>query len=648
MMNRRQFLTTLAATTALIPAATLKAYASSALAQALSKGNSGDWDTARAEARRAGPLGFDIVEWNRLRAGEGTFADYLDFATRRADWPGMALLRRKGEDTLDGIPPGEVIRYFQLGAPQTGTGALALIAAHLALGQKSAASDVARTAWRNLAMSADEQAQFVQTYPTLIAGNSGGRMQNMLDRGELTQARQMLSLVSSGTRAVAEARIALQARADGVDALVAAVPDYMVQRSAGLARDRAWWRWRAGLEDGAAELILERSDSAADLEDPALWARLRGYQARWDLRNGNTKRAYQLAASHRLTPGGADFADLEWVSGYAALKLGDPTTALRHFQALEQAVDGPISSARAHYWQGRAYEVLGQSAKAQAAWTRGAGEQTAYYGLLSAERLGRGLPAVYRSGVSLPNWHEYKFRHSSVFQAAELLYEADERELAARFILHLEESLGPGNFGALSQYALERKDDYLALVIGKRADAKGETIPQALWPIPPLTSHDLGVPEALVLAVARRESQFSPGVASSVGAQGLMQLMPGTAKMMARKAGMGYSHDRLTADPTYNLQLGGAYLAELREDFDNSVVLVAAGYNAGPGRSRRWIEEQGDPRIGTVDVIDWVEMIPFHETRNYVMRVSEAIPPYRARLHQEEVRFTDILRGRAD
>ena len=646
MMIRRQFLAALAASTALLSPAVARA-ASGALAEALAAAKTGDWDRADALARRDGSLGGDLIEWQRLRAGDGSFSDYLSFATRRADWPGMALLREKGEAKLAGVAPQLVLRYFTLGAPRTGAGALAGIGAHLALGQKTAAAKMAETAWRHLSLTADEQDAFVSRYPSLIARHHGGRMQNMLDGGELTQARRMLDLVSPGTRAVARARIALQARENGVDDLIAAVPDYMVKRSAGLARDRAWWRWRKGLEDGAAALILERSDSARDLEDPVLWADLRAAQARWDLRNGNSKRAYDLAASHRLKPGGADYADLEWVAGYAALKLGDTASALRHFQALEQAVDGPISSARAFYWQGRALELQGKPDAAEAAWQKGAAKQSAYYGLLSAERLGLPLPASFAATPKLPNWHEYKFRHSDVFKAAQLLYQANEPDLAARFILHLEESLGPGNFGALAQYALEQRDNYLALILGKRAAAKGEIIPQALWPIPALSSHDLGVPEALVLAVARRESQFAVSVSSGVGAQGLMQLMPGTAKMMAAKTGLPYDRARLTSDATYNLRLGGAYLAQLRDEFGASTVLVATGYNAGPGRPRRWIKEQGDPRVGTVDVVDWVEMIPFTETRNYAMRVAEAIPPYRARLHQPEMKFTDILRGTA-
>jgi soluble lytic murein transglycosylase len=170
----------------------------------------------------------------------------------------------------------------------------------------------------------------------------------------------------------------------------------------------------------------------------------------------------------------------------------------------------------------------------------------------------------------------------------------------------------------------------------------------AYFPLSGLESLDLGVPAELALAIVRRESEFNPGAGSGAGARGLMQLMPGTAQMMAEKLAVSYSAERLMTDPDYNARLGAAYLAALRDEFGPSLVLVAAGYNAGPGRPRRWIQERGDPRLGSVDVVDWVEMIPFAETRNYVMRVAESVVVYRARLYgaAPQVALTDLLRGR--
>ena len=647
MMKPHALAATLAAFLAVLP---LVAAADDpvALSRALAAAGARDWPRAEAEARQAGPLAFDIVAWQRLRAGSGSFADYADFSTRRADWPGMDLLHRKGEAVLSEASPSAVAAYFADLAPQTGAGALALIAAEQALGNDAKAAEVAAAAWRGLDLTAEEQAAFLARHAGLLAPHHGGRMQAALDQGRLAQARAMLPLVSPGTRAVAAARIALQNRAEGVDALLDAVPERMAG-SVGLARDRAQWRWRNDLEPGAAEILLAYSKTAESLGDPALWAELRGQLARFFLRKGDARLAYKLAARHRLPGDDPGWTDLEWLAGYAALKLGDAPTALHHFEALDAGVSSPISKSRAAYWRGRALEVMGKMGPAKAAFTEGARWQTAYYGLLCAERIGAALDPGFAASAPLPEWQGADFAADPVFQAAQMLQAAGQTDLAERFILHLEESLPVAQVAPLARLAESWGNDHLALSLAKRAATEGQVLPRAYYPVPDLDLSGLGVAEELALSIARRESEFDAAVKSPAGALGLMQLMPGTAQMMAKKTGVGYDLRRLTSDPAYNARLGSAYLATLEEEFGTSPVLVASGYNAGPGRPRRWIEERGDPRSPTVDVVDWVEMIPLTETRTYVMRVAESLPVYRARLGRADagpVRFTEELRGR--
>jgi soluble lytic murein transglycosylase len=618
------------------------------LSRALAAAAAGQWDQAEAAARVSGPMSFDIIEWQRLRAGAGSFADYADFSTRRAEWPGMELLHRKGEATLATASPFEVAAYFADIPPQTGAGALALIAAEQTLGQSQKAAQVAAKAWRSLDLAPAEQAEFLSRYAALVTPNHGARMQAALDEGRLAQARAMLPLVTAGTRAVAAARIALQSRSTGVDDLLKAVPERMAG-SAGLARDRAVWRWRNDLEDGAAEIVLAFSTDAATLGDPALWAGLRGQLARFYLRKGDARLAYKLAARHRLEPGTADWVDLEWLAGYAALKLGDAPTALRHFAGLDAAVATPISKSRAAYWRGRALEVMGKIGPAKAAFTEGARWQTSYYGLLCAEQIGAALDPAFSAAPALPDWRGAGFTATPVFEAASLLQAAGEAGLAERFVLHLEESLPVSQTAPLARLAEDWGNDHLALNLAKRAATEGQVLMRAYYPLPDFAAEPLPVRAELALAIARRESEFDPGVVSPAGALGLMQVMPGTAKMMAQKTGEAYEYGRLTSDPGYNLRLGSTYLATLEAEFGTSPVLVAAGYNAGPGRPRRWITERGDPRNAAVDVVDWVEMIPLAETRSYVMRVAESLPVYRARLGLPDrgpLRFTDELRGR--
>lgn len=615
---------------------------------ALAAADGRDWPAAVAKARAAGPLAAAVIDWERLRDGKGAFDEYVAFLSRYPDWPGLPYLRQRGEAVIaEGTPPDAVIGYFAGGKPQTGTGSLALIAALQAKGQGQAAAEEAARAWRSLAMSDGEHALFVARHGALLAEHHDGRTAAMLRAGNVADVRRMLPLNGDYTRKVAEARVALQADEKGIDGLIAALPEKAVN-SGGLAYDRFRWRIRKDLYDSADELLLERSSSAEALGDPGQWADWRRRLARKEMREGDAGRAYKMAARHHLTRG-EDYADLEWLAGYIALrKLGDAKTALTHFDRFAKAVNGPISLARANYWRGRAHEALGDGAGARAAYAEGARYPTSFYGLLSAEKVGLPLSPAMAGGETYPDWRTLPVANSTVFLAARELMAAGDETLAARFLLHLAEGLSGYEIGALAGMAMEAKESYVALSLAKAAADKGVIWPSAYFPVPALSGLDLPVRPELALSIARRESEFNAAVVSHAGAQGLMQVMPGTAKMMAQKIGVSYEPGKLTTDWQYNARLGAAYLDELVNEFGNSPLLVAAGYNAGPGRSRQWIAQLGDPRAEGVDPIDWIEAIPFRETQTYVMRVAESLPIYRARLSGRTgpLDFTAELKGR--
>jgi soluble lytic murein transglycosylase len=425
------------------------------------------------------------------------------------------------------------------------------------------------------------------------------------------------------------------------------VPERM-KGSAGLAYDRFRWRIGKDLYAEAGTLMLERSGSAKELGDPEAWADWRRKLARKEMREGDARRAYRMAANHHLE-GGDDYADLEWLAGYIALrKLGDAGTALKHFSRYKVAVNGPISLARAGYWLGRAYEAAGRAGDAQAAYAEAARYQTAFYGLLAAEKAGLPLSPALLGGEAYPGWQDASFAGSSVFKAGRLLMQAGEHQLAARFFLHLAEGLSGEDIGRIAGMALEANEPYIGVVLAKAAADKGVIWPSAYFPLVGLDHLNLPVPTELTLSIARRESEFNPEAVSAVGALGLMQVMPETGKMMAAKVGLGYDRGKLGRDFDYNATLGSAYLAGLVEEFGTSPLLVATGYNAGPGRSRKWIASFGDPRAKGVDPVDWIEAIPFRETQTYVMRVAESLPIYRARLTGQAgpVDFTGLLKGR--
>ena len=292
--------------------------------------------------------------------------------------------------------------------------------------------------------------------------------------------------------------------------------------------------------------------------------------------------------------------------------------------------------------------VVSRDAGAQAAYGRAAQHQTAYYGLLAAERLGLALDPALARPPALPDWQGAAFLRDDRIAAARLLAEAGQDVLARRFVLAVAEGLGASDLARLGGWALAQGDLNLAVLIGKQAAARGIILPGVYFPDPgALLPQGLRAPRALAAAIARRESEFLVSAVSPAGALGLMQVMPGTASQMARKLGEADRPSALTADAAYNARLGAAYLEELRAEFGPSLALVAAGYNAGPSRPRRWIETLGDPRREGVDVVDWVEGVPFAETRTYIMRVLEGLVIYAARDGQGgALRATDLLRGR--
>lgn len=616
-----------------------------ALRAALRLSAAGDWAGAASAAQ--GAVARDIIEWQKLRAGDGTLGEYETFLARRPDWPGLALLRSKGEEAVArSSTPARVTDWFGNRAPATAAGAVALTRALLDQGQTAAAEAVAQQAWVDLSFDPDEEQALRALVPQALAALDWARLDRLLWEGERTEALRMLPRVTDGQAVLAEARMALRAEGSGIDAKIAAVPAALAD-DPGLAYERFLWRLRKDRDAEAAELILDRSTGAESLGQPQVWASRRASLARATMREGDARLAYRIAASHHLTQG-SDYADLEFLSGFLALrKLDDPQTALTHFRRLRAAVTTPISLARAAYWEGRAEEALGRTENAAAAYAYAAEYQTAFYGLLASERLGVPLSPALLDPPDYPNWRQAAFAGSSVLEAALLLQAAGDRALAKRFFLHLSEGLNPTERGQLADLVLSLDEPHIAVLIGKQAAEDGVILPDAYFPVTDLVPDGLSVSRALALSIARRESEFDPAVVSPAGARGLMQVMPDTAKMMATKIGAPYERSLLTSDPAYNARLGTAYLQHLVEEFGPSLALISAGYNAGPGRPRAWIEAFGDPRREDVDVVDWIEMIPFTETRTYIMRVAESVVIYRAKLKGQAgpVRISDELRG---
>lgn len=593
----------------------------------------------------ADPVMRDTALWVQLRGGAGTLAEYQSFLADRADWPGLDNVRARAELKIgQDANPDDVVAFFDGRSPQTGEGTVALAKSHVALGQEKMAQQVLRDAWLALRLTDAGHQALIAAFPDELAPFHAARTDAMLWRWRTSDAQRMLPLLDPPQAALARARIGYIRKTADREARIAAVPEAL-RADPGLAYDRYNWLADRGDRTEAVKILLSRSTSRAALAEPVRWAGWRRSLARWEMREGRAEQAYQLASRHYLSEGSA-FADLEWLSGYLALTyLGDPASALDHFSNAAAAVSTPISLARMHYWIGRSHAAIGQSAEAAIAYGAAATHQTAFYGLLASEKLGRPLSPILAGRQIV--WQDTPVFEKDLTRAAFLLLAADQRGAAVTFFAGLADVLDEEELSQVGAYLDHIDEQYYTLLLGKRAARRGILVPENYYPLHDLAKMQLPVAPALALAVVRQESEFNIGVGSPVGALGLMQLMPATAKEVAGFLDLPYSRARLTSDWEYNATLGSKYLSILQEDFGQTPVMIAAGYNAGPSRPKQWMDQRGDPRLKEMDIVDWIEHIPFRETRNYVMRVTEAMPPYQARLTGETgpIAFTELLVG---
>ncbi|WP_292023911.1 lytic transglycosylase domain-containing protein [Maritimibacter sp. UBA3975] len=620
-----------------------------ALKKGLELMRDGKWDEALEAAGDPGDLPRDIIQWNRLRAGEGTFEESLAFLERHPDWPGEDLLRERTERNIpsDALL-ADVLRFFQGHTPETGTGAIRYARALWESGAQDAAMAEARRAWTEMSLASSEEDQFMHDWPKTLADYHWERMDSLLWAGRTSQAERHMARVTTDQQILARARIGLRETEAGVDDMIAKVPEALAD-DPGLAYERMLWRLRKGRIDDAIEMVLDRSDSAEDLGRPLMWGDERRRFAREKMREGEAQVAYDIAANHFIDEAVWDREDNEWIAGFVALRmLDDPEAAVTHFRNFRATVDTPISQGRAGYWEGRALEAADRTAEAEAAYAFGAQHQTAFYGLLAAEKAGVPMDPKLAGTEAFPDFETASFWGTPIMEAARLTAALDEYYLTQRFVVHLSERLDRTETGQLADWAESVDLPYVMLKIAKHSVNFDKVLERAYFPTPDIGKGHPEVPRALEMAISRRESEFNHTVRSHAGALGLMQLMPGTARDMASRLGIDYEQSRLTTDMEYNARLGSEYLAWLKERFGNNPVLISVAYNAGLGRAYRWSEERGDPRDPDVDVIDWIEMIPFEETQNYVMRVTETLPIYEARLTGEVVPldFTAMLKRR--
>ncbi|MDN4981914.1 lytic transglycosylase domain-containing protein [Bradyrhizobium sp. WYCCWR 13022] len=594
-------------------------------------------DASAARDRIADPAGQKVADWFMLRHSESTapFKRYAAFLAANPDWPSAALLRKRAEARLwQEKSDAATVHAFTMDRPTSAKGSFALARVLLAEGDSDRATRLVRAAWRSEELSERSEEDSYEAFHDLLRPEDHrARMDKRLGAKDYAGARRAAKRLGEDALAIVKACAAVNGKSSKAK-------DYLDDVAADARRDlgyvlcRAQWHLQKDHIDDAAEVILAASPDTMGAQDTDAWWRERRLLARKLLDQGKPRTAYDVVRAAAVPAMEVYRVDYHFMCGWIALRyLDDPRTAMAHFAAIDEGSANPIALSRAHYWRGRAAEAMGATADARQSYKAAARYPTAYYGQLARARLGleglelRAPSPVLAAADTLPADERVR--------AADMLYGIGERDVVLYYAEDFaKESTDVAALEALGELARQRNDARVMLEVGKSALARGLALDHYAFPTIGIPEHKQVAPAietSVIYSVARTESSFDQRDKSSANAVGLMQVTPEAGRDTAKRFGVTYDWDKMVSDPVYNTQMGAAELSALLSEYRGNQIMTFAGYNAGRGRVREWVQAHGDPRDPKVDPVDWVERIPLSETRNYVQRVMENVLVYRAR-----------------
>jgi soluble lytic murein transglycosylase len=582
-----------------------------------------------------------LIEWMILRneSNGADFTRYAAFIRHNPSWPSIPLFRRRAEGALwhEHSDPATVRAFFADAKPTSARGRFVLGRALIAQGQRAAGESLIRESWRHEDFTDDLEGQVLEEFPQVLTrADHLGRMHRRVYAHDYSAALRSARRVGDWAVAIVKAYSAVNAKSDNAGALLDAVPGDAHQDPAFMLARIQWLIQKDRIAD-AGRAALAAPHDPAQIEDADAWWRTRRVLVRKLLDLGDPVTAYRVAREAAMPESENYRADHHFTAGWVALRfLNDPTTALAHFQRVGDGITNPIALARANYWQARAAEALGRNHDARAHYEVAARYPTAFYGQLARARLG--ITGIAVRHPELDGAQRAAIGNMEVVRAAELLYAIGERELIIPMVVDLaDRAVDPAALLGVAEVTTRHQDARATLVLGKAALGRGLPFDQYAFPnfgIPPYASVAPEIERSIAYAIVRQESEFNQRDVSPAKAVGLMQVTPEAGRDTAKRFGVKYDWQKMVHDAVYNSQMGAAELSGLLQDYRGSYILTFAGYNAGRGRVREWIERHGDPRDPQVDPIDWIERIPFSETRNYVQRVMENFQMYRVRFGQ--------------
>ena len=611
------------------------------------------WTTALKNSKNAKDKSiYNFIQWRHLltTGNQATFYDYITFIQNNKDYPRISRIKYLAEQKLstDKISPKKIINWFGVDEPLSGYGMLVLGESFIQTGDSENGIALIKRGWITAELSRASMKSLSKKYRKYLDSKDYiNRADYLAWENKYWDLKRMLPYLPKDYQLLYTARQILMSKSYGVDQAIKNVPQKF-KNDAGLNHDRLKWRRKRGRIDSSLEILSSIKNNKDYLVRPDKWWVERAIMSRALIYKNKYETAYKVASQHSLDKG-SKFAEAEWLSGWIALSfLNDPILAVDHFNNFYQNVSYPISLARGAYWLGRSYEKIGDKRQSEDWYREATKYLTTYYGQLAFLKINPSQNFELEEQANVKDEYRKYFYNKELVKITHLLNELNKDKYTKNILRHLaNDNIASGSEILAAELATNISRYDFAIQVSKLASYEKRFHNTFNYPIISVPQYVNGrkIPEtAFILSLIRQESEFDMRANSHVGAQGLMQIMPYTAKLVAKQAKLPYSKSRLTSDPEYNINLGSHYIAGLILQYDGAYPFATAAYNAGPKRVKHWKKINKDPQKKQIDFVDWVELIPFKETRNYVQRVMENYNVYRYILEKKPIKMKDFFK----
>ncbi|MDA7573197.1 lytic transglycosylase domain-containing protein [Candidatus Pelagibacter sp.] len=611
------------------------------------------WNLALSTSKKARDKSiYNFIQWRHLLAtgNQASFYDYMLFIKRNENYPRINRIRYIAEHKLstDKISPKKIIEWFNINKPLSGFGKLILGESLIKIGNPEKGISLIKEGWITADLNRSNMKFFRKKYKKYLNANDYIKRADYLAwENKYWDLKRMLRYLPKDYELLYTARQILMSKSYGVDQAIKNVPEKF-KNDAGLNYDRLKWRRKRGRVDSSLEILFKIKNDKNYLVRPDKWWIERAIMTRALIYKKKYELAYKISSNHSLNKG-PEFAEAEWMSGWIALSfLNDPILAIDHFNNFYQNVSYPISLSRGAYWLARSYEKIGDKEQSYQWYKEATKYLTTYYGQLAHLKIKPDEKFELDEQQKITDEYRKYFYKKNLVKIVYLLDELNKTKYTKNILKYLaNDSIENGSEILAAELSTNISRYDFAIQIAKQASYEKRFHNDFNYPIISTPKYVNGrkIPEtAFILSIIRQESEFDMRANSHAGAQGLMQLMPYTAKLVSKQAKLPYSKSRLTRDPEYNINLGSHYIAGLILQYEGAYPFATAAYNAGPKRVKYWKKINKNPQKKQIDYIDWVELIKFKETRNYVQRVMENYNVYRYILEKKPIKMKDFFK----